>query len=153
MPELTAVGRLAALDNRAFNEEVKSRMRNNDAWVLLLHPAIIERTRATLKRLIRSLNEQRDRGMAEHTNDTSWLRSMESLKRIARERLDQMPPQPFPDLPALSNTRETRSWRALAAALADELIASGSPAADELYTPYGALTVREWAERRHAKGK
>lgn len=147
MPDLT-IPQLAALDGRSYASEVKARLRDNEAWVALLDPVLVERTRYILNRLVDSVDAQKARVAVEGASDPNWLRNANRLRNYAKTRLDAMAP---PEAPILSSSKETRAWRSFSAQLASALAAADPRALDTLKTPYGGMTAREWLTAREEK--
>lgn len=146
MPELT-VPQLAALDGKSFAAEVKTRLRNNEEWVVLLDPVLVERTRYSLSRIVDSIDAQKARVAEEGVSDPKWLTKINRLRGYAKARLDAMAP---PEAP-VSSSKEARAWKLFSARLAAELDAADPEALDTLKTPYGGMTAREWLTAREEK--
>lgn len=147
MPELT-VSQLAALDGRSYTGEVKARLRDDDSWIVLLDPVLVERTRYTLNRMIGSIDSQVTRVTEEEEPDPKWLGSITTLRGYVKARLDAMAP---PELPPVASSKEARAWRAFSAQLAEALGEVHPRALDALRTPYGGLTARQWLDAREEK--
>lgn len=140
-----SVPQLASLHQPLFTAQVKKALRDDEGWLVLLDPMLIERTRETLIGMVSSLDAQIERYDG---TDPQWLRAVNSLKRFAKARLDAMP---ISMVPITSGNREARAWRALCATLADALESEDYLAIDRLHTPYGGLTVRQWLINRKEK--
>lgn len=149
MPD--AVEELATLGGREFIGEVKSRLRNDARWQVMLSPALIDRTRWALGRIISSIDEQIERVTLSGTAEESWLMSINALRRYAKLRYDTMPSDT--PIQAMSTTKEARAWRAFSARLAHILDGYDPTALDDLKTPYGGLSAREWLAAREEKQK
>jgi hypothetical protein len=139
---------LASLDGRGYMDQIKSRLRDDEAWEVLLNPVLIERTRWGLNRLIESITEQKVRAEERGTVGAAWLKGVNSLQRLARGRLETLAPQ---EPVQRSSGREARAWRAFSARLARALDAGDPTALDRLQVPYGGLTAREWLAAREEK--
>jgi len=147
MPELTVL-QLASIDGRAYIAEIKSRLRDDAAWVILLDPALLERTRWGLNRIINSLDEQKARVVESGTGDREWLNRVDGLRRFAKRRLDRM----TLDNPRIeSNTKQTRAWRAFSARLARVLEDYDPTALEGIQSPHGGLSAAEWLAAREEK--
>ncbi len=142
MPRLTPA-QLAALAPREYITEIKARLRDDVAWLELLDPRLVERTRWGLTQIIESIDRQRAR-IAD--TDPEWTRRSTALKGWAQERLSVM----APPLSGVSSTKEARAWRAFSARLAQELAKRDPGALELLEAPYGGLTAAEWLEKREA---
>lgn len=147
MSELT-VPELAALDARGFAEQVKTRLRDDRAWVMMLEPVLVDRTRLVLANLIESIDWQKVRAANGAPPDPSWLRNIDKLRGYAKKRLDAMPPS---TMRVVSSSKEARAWRAFSARLARALGILDPVALDRLRTPYGDMTAREWLAAREGK--
>lgn len=144
MPRLTTAA-LAALGGRDYIMEIKHRLRNDEAWLELLDPALVDRTRWGLSRLIESLDDQLER--AEEPSE-DWVRRVTALRRYAATRLAKIAPS------GLSSTKEAKAWRAFGAKLAGALEESDPDVLHEIKTPYGALSAAQWlAVRREKRGE
>jgi hypothetical protein len=145
MPRRMTVPMLASLEPRDYVESVRSRLGDDEDWVILLDPRLEARTRWAVDRIITSIDRQ-----IEKIGDTdpSWKRRVTALRRLAVHRQRQMVPV---EAVPLSNTREARDWRDFAALLARVLGEIDPAALQRLQAPYGALSAAEWLERRNAK--
>lgn len=148
-PQRMSVPALAALDGRGYITEMKARLRDDAAWVELLDPILVERTRWGLTRLIESIEDQKDRAARESDADPTWLRSVNRLQGLAQGRLATLTPRNTDRTPASS--REARAWRGFAARLAQVLAEADPEALTRLQTPYGGLTAAEWLNARDEK--
>lgn len=137
---------LAALNVKAYVAELKTRLRDDETWVELLDPVLVERTRGVLTRMIESIDAQRARAAETGGDDERWLHGMADLRRYTVKRLDAMPP-PI----GASGSKESKAWRAFAAQLAEELAIVDPLTLNKLRTPYGGLTAREWLKARNEK--
>lgn len=147
-PQDLSVSELAALPIRDYANELRVRLRREEAWAVLLDPTLIERTRHALTRIIASIDVQRLNAAQKGTTTPEWLRSINSLQQWSRERLEALPaPQSAP----VSVSREARLWRALAAELAHALACGDLDAIDRVKTPFGNLTARQWISARADK--
>lgn len=145
MPKLTAA-ELAALGGREYIGEIKSRLRDDHAWVTLLDPSLVERTRWGLTRIVTSIDEQKSRVLSESgAMPDAWLKSVDALRSYASARLSRLLPP--------SNTKEIRAWKTFSARLATALERVDPVALDLLETPYGGLTAAEWLAARDTKEK
>jgi len=144
----STLAEIAALDMRGYTAEVKTRLRSDEAWLMMLEPIVLERTRFTLQRIIHSIDLQKARVDASGTVDAKWLSSVNALRRHASARLDVMPPSTAP----VSANRDVRAWRSFSARLARLLDESTPGVLDHVEAPYGGLTARQWLEAREAKG-
>jgi len=143
---------LASLDGRGYITVMKSRLRDDEAWDELLDPILVERTRWGLTRLIESIDDQKERAVREHDADPSWLRSVNTLQRLAKGRLEALEALEGTGSPAtLASSREARAWRGFAARLARILAEADPEALQRLRTPYGGLTAAEWLSAREEK--
>lgn len=143
MPSLIAIG------GREYINEIKTRLRNDDAWSeLVATPDLVERTRWGLSRIISSIDDQKARVREAGTGDTRWLKAVDSLRGYAVRRLDSLPAA---SEPVMSVTKETRAWKEFSATLAVVLDDYDPTALDNLQAPYGGLTAREWLLARDAK--
>lgn len=147
MPELTTA-ELAALDSREYRFEVKERIRDDEAWLELLAPELIDRTRWALINMIASIDDQKKRVAAAGPTDLLWLTRVNTLRRYTKARLDRMPPGPTL---TLSNRKEARAWRAFSATLARLLIEHAPEALQGIEAPYDGLGVAEWLSLRDEK--
>lgn len=147
MPDLT-IAELASLDGKGYTAELKLRLRDNDAWAILVEPQLIQRTRFTLNRMIDSIDGQIERITAEGTATESWLKGINSLRRLVKLRLDALV---ILTEYGPSTSKEIRAWRTFSALLAAALDEEDSSALDALKTPYGGLTAREWLAVRREK--
>lgn len=143
------IAEIAALDMRGYVAELKARLRNDEAWVSMLEPVLVERTRFTLGKIISSIDAQKARVDAEGSVDAKWLSSVNALRRHATARLDLMPPAVAP----ISANRDVRAWRAFSARLARLLDESSPGVLDGIEAPHGGLTATQWLKAREAKGK
>lgn len=150
MPELT-IAELASLESRAYVDEIKARLRDDNAWVLMLDPVLCDRTRWGLVRIINSIDAQKQRADGVGPTHDKWLVSVNALRRHAKRRLDMMVPVESVHLGAISTSKEARAWRAFSARLAVALHEGDSSALDSLTTPYGGLTARQWMTAREQK--
>lgn len=146
-PELT-LSQLAALDHKGYVHQIKARLRDDERWLVLLDPVLVERTRASLARVIDSIDAQKTRVAEEGDVDQKWLHSINGLRRHAKARLDAIAPTVAP---VISGSKEARAWRRFSARLAGVLESADHPALDELKAPYGGLTAREWLAAREEK--
>jgi hypothetical protein len=135
------LAQLAALDPRRYLSEIKERLRDDPAWLELLDPRLVERTRWGLTQIIASIARQRERI---GDTDPEWVRRSSRLSDLARDRLEAMPPT----VSSTSSTKEARAWRAFSARLARELAKSDPEALDALKTPYGGLSAAQWLYER-----
>ena len=151
MPEVT-VAKLLKLDGKAYANEVKRRLTDNDAWLILLDPRLVEKTRFALTRMIVSIDAQKVRAALREPMDTPearrWLHGIGLLRGYVTRRLEEMP-TPV-ELPS-SSTKEARAWRAFSAQLADELAKVDPEALERIRAPYGVLTASQWRSARQAK--
>jgi len=142
MPELT-LEELSAISGRQYIDEVKSRLRSDTQWLVMLNPAIVEHTRWALNRIMKSIDEQRERVGSD--GNAEWFRSTTALHKLCQRRLFAMAP------PAASRNRETRDWKEFSARLAYLVDGADSKALDNVKVPYGNITAREWLEARNEK--
>ena len=147
MPDLT-VDQLAVLDAKEYTDQIKMRLRDDKWWVIMLNPALIERTRASLNRIVDSIDLQKTRVAAEGATEESWLIKVNALRRHAKKRLDAIGPCHTANL---TSSKEARAWRAFSARLAGALEQSDPVALEAITTPYGGLTARQWLEARDQK--
>jgi hypothetical protein len=148
MSDLT-IAELAALDGKGFIGQIKKRLRDDEAWIALLDPVLIERTRYSLNRMVGSIDAQKERAIREEgVPDPKWLKGMDLLRRYAKERLDSMAP---PRAAVISGSREARAWKSFSVRLARALESGDLAAIDKLTTPYGGMTAREWLAAREEK--
>lgn len=138
MPELRKLG------GREYIAEIKARLRDDEAWKVLLAPDLVEKTRWGLTQIINSIDEQKKRVR----DDDRWLKTVTSLRRWCKERLDALP---VSDLPVVSGSKEAQVWRAFAARLAVVLDDYDPTALENMQAPYGGLTAREWIDAREEK--
>lgn len=146
-PKLSIV-QLAALDSKEYVAEIKARLRNDEAWAALVGPTLLVRTRHELTRMVDSIDFQRNRALSAGTAAPGWLTSLDALRRLLTLRLVPLGPDPEP---VRSNNKEIRAWRSFSARLAAVLREDDHPALDDLKTPYGGLTAREWLAAREEK--
>lgn len=149
MPELS-VAELAALPNREYVAQVKLRLRDDEAWLVVLDPHIITRTRWALVRIVQSIDQQRLRAQNDGTATESWLRSTAALRRYAKDRLDRMPVMEEIGQYRSAN-REAKAWRAFSAALARRLAETDPESLESVLAPYGGLTASQWLSARDEK--
>lgn len=147
MPELSVL-QLASIDGRAYIAEIKARLRDDAAWVVLLDPALLERTRWGLSRIISSVDEQKDRVARSGTMDQEWLGRVDGLRRLAKRRLDRMT---LENPRVESNTKQARAWRAFSAQLAKVLEDYDPTALERIKSPHGGLSAAEWLAAREEK--
>lgn len=138
--------RLTALPGRDFINEVKLRIRDDEAWAPMVAPVRVEKTRWALTRLIDNIDGQLAR--VGDTDDARWIAGITALRGSCQRRLDALPPAPTP---RLSNNKETRAWRGFAARLAEVIEEIDPEVLDELKAPYGAMTARQWLKAREEK--
>lgn len=148
MSELT-LANLLAMRPIEYSAVVKARLRNDEEWVILLDPVLANRTRGVLNRIIDSIEAQKERAREEGQTDTSWVHRMNTLHRYVKQRLEAMGAS---EGVIESRTKEARAWKAFGARLAAALADEAWEAIDEIHTPYGQLTARQWLESREAKG-
>lgn len=134
--------RLIDLDPRAYNKLVKETLRDDDAWLALVTPQLIDKTRTTLLKMIVSIDTQIE---GYNGGDTQWLKNINRLRHYAKTRLDAMPPV------AVSGNQETKAWQGFCERLATALRDNDTGAIDRLRTPYGGLTARQWLNKRQEK--
>lgn len=146
MPDLT-VPALAALNPREYAHAIKERLRDDEAWAILLDPILVDRTRWSLKSIITSIDFQKKRSEESGRTDTSWLTKIDTLRFLASGRLERMAPEPQ----NASGRKEAQAWRSFAAKLAQALEDGDSGALDTLRTPYGNMTASEWLAARDEK--
>jgi hypothetical protein len=147
-PKLSIL-QLAALDPKEYAGEIKSRLRNEEAWAVMVGPSLIGRTRTTVIRMVESIDFQRSRAISAGTAAPGWLNALDALRRLLSLRLEPLAP---PDGAfRVSSNKETRAWRSFSARLAAVLVEDDHPALDSLKTPYGGLTAREWLAARDEK--
>ncbi len=151
MPDMS-LAELASLPNREYIVQVKLRLRNDEAWLTVLDPRLAGRTRWALSRIIQSIDQQRLRVERDGTATDSWLRSVESLRRYAKDRLDKMP-LPEEVTPHRSANREAKAWRAFSATLARRLAQADPESLEVVLAPYGGLTAAQWLSARDEKRK
>lgn len=144
---MTTLGNLAAMSKPDYINEVRARVGDDDGWVILLHPALVERTRWALGRLIDNLDRQKARG-----GDPDWLKRLAVLRKHVYHRLDRLPPavQPIMEYTP-SSTKESQKWRAFSAALARVLAGYDQEALERIQAPYGGLSALKWLEAREEK--
>jgi len=142
------VHELGLLDGKSFTAAVKNRLRNDEAWSILMHPLLIDRTRDCLTHIVESIDEQKARILSAGTEDPVWLRNIDALRRYVIVRLDSMGAAP---VPVLSTSKEAARWRSFSAQLAMALETGDTDALDRLKTPYGGLTARAWLAAREEK--
>lgn len=154
-PRVMSEAALAAADGRTFIDEMKRRLGDDEAWEEMLTPLLRARTKWGLTMLIDSLAKQRERAVYNNQADARWLVSVDTLRRIAQSRLQEMSywrgaREPV-EVVTVPSSREARAWRGLAASLAEELGKHDPVALEEFTTPYGGLSVAEWLNAREAK--
>lgn len=148
MHELT-VAEIAHLDGRRYVAEIKKRLRDDAAWLDMIDPYLVERTRWTLNNMIESIDKQKARVLAEDSeSDDRWLTAIDALRRYVKMRLTTLPPS---EGPRLSKTKEARLWRALSAQLAEALAQSAPEALHQIQMPYGGQSAAEWLQSRQEK--
>jgi len=147
-PKLS-IPQLAALDPKEYAGEIKSRLRNNDAWADMVSPTLMVRTAIALRLMIQSIDHQKERATAAGNAAPGWVTSIDGLRRLLKMRLDVLIPEV--EQPARSSNKETRAWRSFSARLAAILREDDHPALDDLKAPYGGLTAREWLNAREEK--
>lgn len=145
MPEPT-VAELAALAGREYIEQIKSRLRDDERWVVMLDPILVERTRWALTRIIDSIDAQKERVLAAGTETEGWLIRIGSLRSYAQSRLGRIAPV------GVSTSKEARAWRAFSASLATALADIDPSALETLQAPYGGLSAAAWLQKRNEKG-
>lgn len=146
MPRLT-VPQLRLLSGREYVAEIKLRLRDDAAWIDMLDPAVVERTRWGLKRMIESLDEQLERGRAAQVPDEPWIIAMTTLRGLAVRRQEGLETA---QAPVMASSREARAWRGVAARLAGVVSVLDPAVLDEIVTPYGE-PVAQWLAERHEK--
>jgi len=145
------IQRLLTATGREYIDEIKRRLRNDDAWALMVCPELEERTRWALSRIIESIDDQVRR--ASERSDTppteDWLRRVNTLRRYVGNRLSEMEPV---EVAARSNTKEAQAWRAFSARLARRLEEAAPGALETIWTPYGGMTAAQWLAVREERG-
>lgn len=139
---------LLTMDKRDYGTEVKLRLRDDKLWEVLLHPSLSAQTRNVLNRMIDSIEMQKERSRLDHTIDMNWVYRMNTLQKYVKIRLSAMGPS---EGVMESRSKESRAWRHFSARLAQALIEQDWEAVDEIKTPYGDLTARQWLYARKAK--
>jgi hypothetical protein len=143
------IAELAALDSRDYIGEIKARLRDDKAWLELLDPALERRTQWGLGKIIQSIDSQKARIT---DADPEWVRRAESLRKLAKKRLDKMvPDQALAAAMGTSSTKEARLWRGFSARLALVLREYDPSALEEIQAPYGRQTAAEWLAAREEK--
>lgn len=141
---------LKNLSGRDFTNEVKARLRDDSAWVVLLDPIVIQRTAWALGRMIDSLNEQLARGRAARFPDEAWILAMETLRRLAVRRQEGLETA---GRPPVADSRQARAWRGFAARLAAILEEQSPDLIEGMVIPFDNLPVSDWLEARRAEEK
>lgn len=150
MPKLTTM-ELAALKPREYIGQVRSRLRDNEAWADVLAPELMPRTQWALGRIIASIDEQKVRVAGSGIDDPDWLIRVNSLRRYTKMRLEQIAPADSPYI--ISGTKEAKAWRAFSARLARALASGDVDAIYSINPPYTDLSTLEWLDARDAKRK
>lgn len=140
---------LRNLSPRDYLVEVKLRLRDDMAWVEMLDPSLLGRTMMALDRIVSSLDEQLERGRRQHPVDIPWIRSMETLRRLVVRRQEGLR---HGSTTAVSDSRQARAWRGLAARLASIIEDQAPYLLDGITIPQSDLPVTEWLAERRAKG-
>lgn len=148
MPELT-IAELVSMEPREYVGEIKSRLRDDEAWAVLLSPELMARTRWALGRIISSIDDQKARILGAGGGDATWLKRVDSLRRYAKTRLDRIAPED--EAYALSSSKESKAWRSFSAQLARALVDGDPTALDRVRPPYADMSVLEWLEARDNK--
>jgi hypothetical protein len=139
---------LAALSPREYIGQIKLRLSNEEQWKVLVTPALKNRTRWGLGRIVSSIDVQKVRNAEMGPVNPAWLLKVNALRRMAQGRLEVVDPRgPSGD----SSTREAKAWRAFSATLA-RLVESYDPEAlVSVQAPYGGMTALQWLQAREAK--
>ena len=139
------VAQLAALDGREYIGEIKARLRDDEAWVILLVPALEARTRWALNRILDSIDLQKSRV---GDTDPVWTRRVDGLRGFVKARLDAMVPV---EAAPVSLTKDAKLWRGFSARLARELAEVDPSALEAIQMPYGGQTAAQWLAAREEK--
>lgn len=136
---------LAGLDHKQYSREMQIRFKDDKAWLDMLDPRIVERTRSALVWMIDSIKAQQEAARKRGENDKDWVKRGNLLASYAAQHLSKMPPEPP------SSTKEAQAWRAFSAKLAQALRDNDTKAIKTIRAPYSGLTASEWLIAREEK--
>lgn len=139
---------LASLGAREYIGQIKLRLSDDSQWEILVGPKLKDRTRWGLGRIVSSIDSQKARNAEMGPVNPDWLTRVNALRRLAQNRLDVVTVRTGP---AVSSTREAKTWRAFSATLARLVETHDPEALNELQAPYGGISASQWLHAREAK--